>query len=140
MKKGFTLIEVLISLCILMICILAFTKMNLACIHAKAYGERLTRATVLGNTKLCALRAQSLTLSDFHEGWHQDQNNPLKVGETTFYRFWTALDRIYGKDVIIFVAWDDKTRAKVRDFSSLEELKSSSCPCISLEEVFLNQR
>ena len=140
MKKGFTLIEVLISLCILMICILAFTRMNLACIHAKAYGERLTRATVIGNTKLCALRDQSLIIEDLQEGWHQDQNNPLKDGEATFYRFWTALDRTYGKDVIVFVAWDDRTRAKAGDFCSLEELKSSSCPFISLEEVFLNQR
>jgi prepilin-type N-terminal cleavage/methylation domain-containing protein len=92
MRKGFSLIEVMIALCILMICISAFARMQLVCIHARGYGERLTRATVLGNAMLSSLRNEHFTIQDLHAGWHPDQKNPIKEGNIDFYRFWSVMD------------------------------------------------
>jgi prepilin-type N-terminal cleavage/methylation domain-containing protein len=138
MRKGFTLIEVMIALCILMICIVAFARMQMVCIHAKGYGERLTRATVLGSTRLSALRTGQFTIQDLQAGWHPDQNNPIKEGNVEFYRFWSVMDVAEGKDVMMYITWGDK--AKVWNFGSLEELNSSHCPRIDLRELFLSQR
>jgi prepilin-type N-terminal cleavage/methylation domain-containing protein len=138
MRKGFTLIEVMIALFILMICIVAFARMQLVCIHAKGYSERLTRATVLGSARLSILRIEPFTIQDLQTGWHLDQDNPIKYGKVDFYRFWSVKDVAEGKDVMMYIAWGDKVQ--VRNFGSLEELNSSSCPKISLRELFLNQR
>ncbi len=138
MRKGFTLIEVMIALCILMICIVAFAKMQMVCIHAKGYGEHLTRATVLGSSSLSALRNRQFTIEDLQAGWHLDQNNPIKEGNVDFYRFWSVTDVAQGKDVMMYIAWGDK--AKVWSFGSFEELNSSHCPRIDLRELFLSQR
>ncbi len=138
MRKGFTLIEVMIALCILMICIVAFARMQLVCIHAKGYGEQLTRATVLGGASLSALRSRQFTTQDLRMGWHKDQNNPIKEGNVDFYRFWSVMDVAGGKDVMMYIAWGDK--AKVWNFGSFEELNSSHCPRIDLRELFLSQR
>jgi prepilin-type N-terminal cleavage/methylation domain-containing protein len=136
MKKGFTLIEVMIAMCILMICIVAFTKMQLVCIHAKGYGERLTRATILGSAGLSSLRNGQFTMQDLKAGWHPDQNNPIKEGNVDFYRFWSVMDVAEGKDVMMYIAWGDK--AKIWNFGSLEELNSSPCPRIDLRELLLS--
>jgi len=121
-----------------MICIVAFAKMQLVCIHAKGYGEQLTRAAVLGSASLSALRSTQFTIQDLQAGWHADQNNPIKEGNVDFYRFWSVTDVAGGKDVLVYVAWGDKT--KVWNFGSLEELNSSPCPRIDLRELFLSQR
>jgi prepilin-type N-terminal cleavage/methylation domain-containing protein len=138
MKNGFTLIEVMIALCILMICIVAFARMQLVCIHAKSCGERLTRATVLGSTGLSALRYVPFTIQGLQAGWHADQNNPIKEGNIDFYRFWTVMDVAEGKDVMMYIAWSEK--AKAWNFGSLTEMNSSHCPRIDLRELFLSQR
>jgi prepilin-type N-terminal cleavage/methylation domain-containing protein len=138
MRKGFTLIEVMIALCILMICIVAFARMQLVCIHAQGYGERLTRATVLGSAMLSSLRNERFTIQDLQSGWHPDQYNPIKEGNVNFYRFWSVMDVAEGKDVMMYIAWGDKT--KIGNFGSFEELNSSHCPRIDLRELFLSQR
>jgi prepilin-type N-terminal cleavage/methylation domain-containing protein len=138
MRRGFTLIEVMIALLILMICIVAFAKMQLVCIHAKGYGERLTRATVLGSSTLSILRNGRFTIQDLRGGWHSDQNNPIKEGNVDFYRFWSVTDNAEGKDVMMYIAWGDN--ARIWNFGSFEELNSSHCPRIGLHELFLSHR
>ena len=138
MRKGFTLIEVMIAMCILMICIIAFARMQMVCFHAKGYGERLTRATVLGSARLSALRNGLFTIQDLQAGWHPDQNNPIKEDNVDFYRFWSVMDVAEGKDVMMYIAWGDK--AKVWNFGSFDELNSSHCPHIYLHELFLGQK
>jgi prepilin-type N-terminal cleavage/methylation domain-containing protein len=138
MRKGFTLIEVMIAMCLLMICIVAFARMQLVCIHAKGYGEHITRATVLGSTGLSALRNGQITMPDLQAGWHPDQKNPIKEGNVDFYRFWSVLDVAEGKEVAMYIAWGDKS--KVWNFGSLNELNSSRCPLINLHELFIRQR
>jgi hypothetical protein len=121
-----------------MICIVAFARMQLVCIHARGYGERLTRATVLGSAMLGSLRNEKFDMQDLHAGWHPDQNNPIKEGRVEFYRFWSVMDVAEGKDVRMYIAWGDKT--KIGNFGSLEELNSSHCPRIDLRELFLSQK
>ena len=138
MKTGFTLIEVMVSLCLLMICIVSFAKLYHVCIHAKTHGEYLTRATILGSTKLHALRVQPLTTTDLLQGWHEDRNNPITDNGMDFFRFWTVVEKPDGMDVTMFVIWGDKKGPEVRSFSSGEELKKSACPHIDLHEFFVN--
>jgi prepilin-type N-terminal cleavage/methylation domain-containing protein len=137
MRKGFTLIEVMIALCILMISAVAFARMQLVCIHARGYGEHLTRATTLGSASISALRNRKSTIQDLQAGWHTDQNNPIEEGNADFYRFWSVTDVAEGKDVVMYIAWGDK--AKVWNFGSFKELDSSHCPRIDLRELFLIQ-
>lgn len=135
MKRGTTLIEVMVALCILMICMAAFARMHLVCTYAKSSGEKLTRATVLGITKLGVMRNIQITEPLLHAGWHQDDMNPLPEGDIRFFRFWEVNDTSFGKDVSMYVAWADKERIRIWNFGSLQELNSSRCPRIGLREL-----
>ena len=72
MKKGFSLIEVMIALCILMVSAMAFFRMHMVCTQARAYADCLTRATVLGSSRMLHLDSLPATAPDLTEEWHQD--------------------------------------------------------------------
>lgn len=137
MKRGFTLIEVMIALCMLMICIVASLKMCLMCSQAMSYGEKLTRATMMASTMLQNLRYMPFTMEDLNPGWHSDQDNPHRNGGTDYSRFWTVTETASGKDVRMFVAWADKGRPAATNFRSQLEMESNNCPHIDLRELIL---
>lgn len=135
---GMTLIEVMIALCILMLSICAFARMHLAGVYANAYGECLTRATVLGNMKLSVLRTLPPDAAELQTRWHQDPRNPLSDGGRQFFRFWSVQDTPQGKDVTMYVAWGDRHRGRARSFTSREDFAFASCPRMELKELFLS--
>jgi hypothetical protein len=137
MNRGFSLIEVLIALCILMMSCIAVAGLQVTCFRAKAYGEYVTRATVLGNSRLWDLRSVPEGVPELRQGWHQDQDNPIRDSGMPLYRFWSVSDRPEGKDIAVYVAWADGTRVRARDFGSLSELRSSRCPSIDLHDFRL---
>lgn len=137
MRRGFTIIEVMIALCMLMLCIVASLKMCVMCNQAMSYGERLTRATMMASTMLQKLRNRPYTVEDLKPGWHADQDNPHRNGSTDFCRFWAVTETASGKDVRMFVAWADKGRPAATNFSSQPELESNGCPRIDLRELIL---
>ena len=140
MKNGFSIIEVMLALCILMICLVALSRMHLVSIQAKVQGERITRATLLGGTMLGKFRNKEITIEELNKGWHHDPGNPNRENNADYYRFWSVRDTSEGKDVRMFVAWTERGRPDVKNFSSQEELESYPCPRIDLRETFLRQR
>ena len=139
-KKGFTLIEVMLSLCIIMVFVLAVSKLSVLAIHSKSYGEYLTYATVLGHSKLVSLRTLPFTCQELQQNWHQDPLNPLVSGGREFYRFWTVEDKPHGKEVILYVAWRGSQKGRSRNFGSLEDLRSSPCFRIDIRELLVDER
>jgi len=130
--RGFTLIEVMISLCLIMLCIFSVSKLLLLVFRSESYGECVTRATVLGNAQLNLLRCRPMASPDLKRDWHQDRSNPIKSGAAEFYRFWAVDDLPRGKEVTVFVAWNDRLMDKAADFASMDDLKTSRCPKIQL--------
>jgi Tfp pilus assembly protein PilV len=135
-RKGFTLIEVMLSLCIIMVFVLAVSKLSILAVHSKSYGEYLTHATVLGHAKLVSLRSLSFTSQELQQNWHQDQQNPVISGGMEFYRFWSVADMPHGKEVSLYVVWHEGQKSRVKNFGSLEDLMTSQCPRICISEFF----
>ena len=55
MKDGFSLIEVMIALLIILISLASIVKIYMVCLHSSSYADNLTYATTLANSKLNVL-------------------------------------------------------------------------------------
>lgn len=137
MRKGFSLIEVMIALCILMISALAFFRMHLVCIQARAYAESHTRASVLGSSKMAHLDSLQASAPELSLEWHRDQDNPIMDNGIQYWRFWIVREAPQGTYATVYVAWTDKTRGKAADFGSEELLAAALCPKVSFRELLL---
>jgi prepilin-type N-terminal cleavage/methylation domain-containing protein len=135
MKKGFSLIEVMIALCILMVSAMAFFRMHHACVQARAYGECLTRAAVLGSSRMMALGSLPGAAPELSPAWHQDPGNPLPDGGMGFYRFWTVRQTPAGREATVYVAWSDRRRGRAQNFGSEEEISAATCPKVTFNEL-----
>jgi type IV pilus assembly protein PilV len=112
-SKGFTLIEVLISLVILTISLLALAGLMTTTTRNTASGGRLTEAATLAQDKLEELRAIK---------WDDVLTNSDSVtGSTgiTYTRSWEIVDTGTLKDIVIIIGWDDPTRRSLRFLSVL---------------------
>jgi len=137
MNRGFTLIEVLVSLVIYMIVFTAASRLSLFSIRSGSYAETLTFASVFGHTKLASLVNLPITAPDLEKKWHQDPANPISQGGTRFYRFWQVEDVEIGRKVVLYIAWNDGIRDGAADFSSENDLKGSRCAKISFCDVLI---
>lgn len=139
MSKGSSLIEVLVALVVIMGIFIAASKASILSIRTNRYSEAITYASALGHTKLVSLKSLPLDSSDLDINWHQDPENPIVCDNMRFYRFWQVNDSLIGREVHLYVAWDDHFRNKAQDFSSLTSLEESRCPRISFRDVFLKE-
>ena len=137
--KGFTLIEVLVTLCVIMIFFVGISRISLLSTRTSRYSEDLTYATALGHAKLLGLKALPIDSPLMSLDWHQDPDNPLTCQNREFYRFWLVNDVSLGKEVRIYVAWKDKDRGTVYNFGSLADLTGSQCSKIDFADVFLKE-
>ena len=137
MRGGFSLVEVMIALCILMFSALAFFRMHLVCIQARAYAECHTRAAVLGSSLMMNLDSLPAAAPDLTEEWHQDPGNPVADSGMQFYRFWIVRQVPEGREATVYVAWNDKTRGRAANFGSEEAIAAAKCPRISFQELLL---
>jgi len=139
MKDGFSLIEVMVALLIIMLFSVSITKLYILSVRSNAYSEMNTRATILGHTKLVWLKSAKTASSEIKGPWHKDQDNPIMDKNLSFYRFWGIEDKVFGKEISMYVAWDDGNGGTLKDFSSAAELKGSKCASINLTDFITSQ-
>lgn len=135
MKKGFSLLEVMITLLVIMLIFLASARISVLNTRSSRYSEDLTHASVLGHTRLVKLKRLPLDSPDLETRWHKDDDNPLEYGQGRFYQFWQVDEAPEGRKVVLHVAWDESTRPEAKDFGSLAALEESGCPHISFHDV-----
>lgn len=103
-SSGFSLIEVLISLVILAISLLALAGLMTTTTKNNAFGGRLTEAATLAQDKLEELRAMS---------WGSVSNSSDSVTSSTgitYARRWEINDTGALKEIEITISWNDPTR------------------------------
>jgi prepilin-type N-terminal cleavage/methylation domain-containing protein len=137
--RGFTLIEVLIALCVIMVFFVGISKISVLTTRSSRYSEDLTYATALGHSKLLGLKAVPISSPSMSLDWHQDPGNPLSCQNKEFYRFWLVSKVSLGKEVRMYVAWKDKEKDSVYNFGSLADLTGSQCSKIDFADVFLQE-
>lgn len=138
MRRGFSLIEVMVALCILMVSVLAFFRMHQAGVRAGSYAECLTRATALASSEMMLLGSLPYAAPELEQAWHQDPGNPITDGGMRFFRFWILRENSGGKDATVYVAWSDKGRVPARNFASQEEIDAVPCPKIAVSELLFS--
>lgn len=139
MRGGFTLIEVLVTLCVIMVFFVGISKTASLAAKSCRYSDDLTYATMLGHSKLLSLRTVKFDSREMDLNWHQDPGNPIGWRNKKYYRFWQVRAVPLGKEVSMYVAWDDYRGGSLQNFTSVENLRSSKCPCIDFVDVFLDE-
>ena len=137
--RGFTLIEILVALCMIMVFFVGISKISVLTNRSSRYSEDLTYAAALGHAKLLGLKALPISSPSMSLDWHQDSENPLTCQNKEFYRFWLVSEVSLGKEVRMYVAWNDKAKDSVYNFGSFEDLTSSQCSKIDFADVFLQE-
>lgn len=137
MKKGYSLLEVMIALLLIMIIFFAYMKISVLSIRSNRYSEDITTASVLAHTKLVSLKNLSAESAQLSPQWHQDPENPIVRENVSFYRFWEVTDIPLGKQVMLYVSWYDQTRSKPGHSGSLTDLQESRCPMVTFQDIFL---
>ncbi len=139
MRKGFSLIEVLVALAVTMAIFMVALRVSILSTHTNSHSESVTYASAMGHTKLVSLKNLSPDSPDLDLQWHKDPDNPILCGNVPFYRFWQVSDVPVGKEIVLYVAWDDNSREKSRSFDSLASLQESRCPKICFKDVLLKE-
>ena len=105
-NKGFSLIEVLISLVILAIGFLAIAGMQVTSIRGNSFSNRVTQATILAQDKLEELKNLSYTHADLSSGQHSEGT----ITGTIFSRQYVVADTTSTmKTITVTVQWTDGT-------------------------------
>ncbi len=139
MKKGFSLIEVLVALFIIMVMFVGVIKISILSLRANAYAEAVTYASVLGHTKLYSLKSQGFDSEGLTLEWHMDPMNPIFCNNIKFYRFWQVDKVPAGKRVEMYTAWIDPLRGDQKMLMSESNVRSGLYPRISLIDIFLEE-
>jgi len=135
MNRGFSLLEVMITLVVIMLVFVATARISVVTAQSGRYSEALTAASVLGHTTLVRLKGLPCDSSDLESGWHQDPENPIEYGPGQYYRFWQVSAAAEGIRSDVHVAWDEGMRQEARNFGSFVELEQSGCPHISFSGI-----
>jgi len=117
-SNGFTLIEVLVSLVILAISLLALAGLMTTTTKNNSVGGRLTEAATLAQDKLEELRA----ISWDNIPLTQTSDTPIIRPGVQYNRSWTARLNATNadiKEIEIIVRWTDTTSHSMRFFSAL---------------------
>jgi prepilin-type N-terminal cleavage/methylation domain-containing protein len=119
-SKGFTLIEVLISLVILAISLLALAGLMTTTTKNNSVGGRLTEAATLAQDKLEELRAVSWDNIPLN----QTNDTPVTRPGIQYDRTWIARLNATNadiKEIEITVRWTDATSHSLRFFSAVSK-------------------
>ena len=106
-NSGFTLIEVLVSMSLLVIALMGLSSVTVAVIKGNSYSRYSTSASNLATDKLEDLKSQTFAAADLTSGNHSDTGNPL---DTIFTRTWAVVDTMNGtkiimKTITVVVSW-----------------------------------
>jgi len=119
-SKGFTLIEVLISLVILAVSLLALAGLMTTSTRNTASGGRLTEAATFAQDKLEELRAMSWESLPLN----QISDSPMSRPGVQYDRSWIARPNALNadiKEIEITIRWTDATSHSLRFFSALSK-------------------
>jgi prepilin-type N-terminal cleavage/methylation domain-containing protein len=112
-SKGFTLLEVLITLVILSVALLALAGLMATTVKNNAYGETLTEATTMAQDKLEEFKATPWTrLLPTTPGPGTDQRKS-STG-INFARTWTIAQNGNVKTITLTVSWADRINHSIR--------------------------
>jgi len=103
--RGFTLLEVLMAITILMVGILTVASMQISSIRGNAFAGKVTEATTLAGRQLEILQSLPYDDSDLSAGSHTDSNPPANYTVA-----WTVTDEAVfnnTKTIDVAVAWTD---------------------------------
>lgn len=137
--KGFSLIEVLVALFVIMAFFAGISKIMILSTRSCRYSEDLTCAATLGHSKLVALGSENPGSKDLSLEWHKDSLNPIIMHNKEFYCFWQVTEISVGKKVNLFVAWNDSRSGEAKNFGSMKDLLDSSCPHIDFADIVLKE-
>ncbi len=137
--KGFSLIEVLVALFVIMVFFAGISKMMILSARSCRYSEDLSCAATLGHSKMILLGSLPHDSPELSSDWHQDPSNPVVMGNKDFYCFWQITDVPLGRKVNLFVAWNDSRSEKAENFGSPADLEDSTCPHIDFTDILLKE-
>jgi prepilin-type N-terminal cleavage/methylation domain-containing protein len=109
-KKGFTLLELMIALSVLMVVLLCSANMLIVSIQWNTLSMEKSIAARLANNKIDELRGDGYNQVGLKIDSHADRNNPLNADETSggiYTRTWLVSNgKTPGtKEVRVFVTW-----------------------------------
>jgi Tfp pilus assembly protein PilV len=134
MKKGFSLIEVLIAITLVFFITCGTVKFLMASNKAGIDSNTNTYASVIAHTKLFSLKKIPATDPDISAGWHQDKGNPLLQGNQDYYMFWrVSLNTDGSRAINVHVAWNDKGTSC--SFSSEDDLNASGSSMVEFQGI-----
>ncbi|MCK9264739.1 MAG: prepilin-type N-terminal cleavage/methylation domain-containing protein [Deltaproteobacteria bacterium] len=134
-SRGFSLLEVLVALLVIMLLFTAGARISILSTRSGSYARDHTCAAVLGHTGLVRLAGLDYGSPELRAGWHRDPANPIEYGgRSGYYRFWQIDESSMGKQVVLFVTWNEGAR-KASDFGSQVSLKESGCPQVWFSEI-----
>jgi type IV pilus assembly protein PilV len=110
-RRGFTLIEVMVAVALLVIGILGLIATATSVIQGNAISRQMTTATTLAEERMEILKRLSYTAADLTAGSHSDPGNPLS---SIYTRTWTVTDNSPAanmKTVQVTVSWTRKGSA-----------------------------
>ena len=102
MSRGFSLLEVLVTLLVIMLLFTAAARISILATRSGSYAQAHTCAAVLGHTALVRLAVLDYDSPDLRAGWHRDPANPIEYGgRGGYYRFWQIDESPKGKQVVL---------------------------------------
>ncbi len=128
------MVEVMVALFIMVLSLVAITKLYVESVDAEAYSDNLTFASILAQEKLQSLVLLPRGSPELTSTWHADTSNPVYLDKRPFWRFWLVKNNDKGKgEVTVYVWWNSRKRHNTRNSTSALDFDKSSCPCISIK-------
>ncbi len=103
---GFTLVEVMVAVGVLIISLLGLISVAVGVIHGNAFSRQLTTGTTLAQDKIEALKGKAYGDAELSAGSHSDPGNPIS---SLYNRTWTVVDNAPATDVktiTVTVGWN----------------------------------
>jgi type IV pilus assembly protein PilV len=104
-KRGFTLIEVLISIVILSIGLLAIAAMQITSVRGNFFSHYLTQASYVGQDRLEILNNSTVDSAALQQGNHNDGTKT--IGQIVFNRSYTVTVNGDIRTIMYTVSWND---------------------------------
>jgi Tfp pilus assembly protein PilV len=103
---GFTILEIMIALTILLIGIAGLLTMQMSALRANSFSRHATEATVLAQDKMEALRTEGV--ATLAAGSDQVDARGVPSTKGLFFRSWTPTVGIDGTSLVVRVTWAEK--------------------------------
>ncbi len=110
-ERGFTLIEVMVTMVILAVGLLAVAGMQVISIKSNTTSRDVTEASTLAMDRLEFLKVLPVDDDQLDEGEHDDAGNPVEGKYTVT---WNVTDNEETKAVTVLVDWESGHKQKAK--------------------------